>query len=361
MPPRPVADTAMPSKSPGTLGDRRVLLSAFALHAGGGAVVLNETIVGLGPEIKVASIDWRIANDIKGLEHAEVEIVPSRLFSRVRALVRLAKAGQPGDRLFCLNSLPPPVRSRARTVVFVHSPQFARLTTGIEYPAKVWLRMKIDQALFAWGRRNIDEIWVQSESMARAMRLVAPNIAIAIVPFVDQATLDPAPLLTNGESGPVRYFYPADEMAHKNHLTLLKAWRIVADGGCDAQLHLTLLDPAFGALASAAGVADLVGTKIINHGRMSRSQVLQTLRQSTGLVFPSLTETFGLPLVEARAQGVPIIASERDFVRDVCEPVQTFDPLSAVSIARAIRRHLGVEPSPPHPGTGATVAARLLA
>lgn len=338
----------------------RVLLSAFALHTGGGAVVLREVLAGLGPDIRVATVDWRVANDIKGLEHAVVEIVPSRLFSRVRALFRIARAGEPGDRLFCLNSLPPPIRSRAYTVVFVHSAQFARLTTGITYPAKVWLRMKIDQALFAWGRRNIDEIWVQTESMASAMRRVAPGTAIAVVPFVDKATLDAVLPLVNAQDRPARYFYPADEMAHKNHLTLFKAWRIIADGGCDAQLHLTLLNPVLETWASAAGVSDLVGKQIINHGRMSRSQVLQTMHESTALVFPSLTETFGLPLVEARAQGIPILASERDFVRDVCEPVQTFDPLSAVSIARAIRRHLGLESPPPIPGTGTTVAARLL-
>lgn len=28
-------------------------------------------------------------------------------------------------------------------------------------------------------------------------------------------------------------------------------------------------------------------------------------------------------------------------MRDVCEPVQTFDPLSAVSMARAVQRFLG--------------------
>ena len=61
---------------------------------------------------------------------------------------------------------------------------------------------------------------------------------------------------------------------------------------------------------------------------------------SRALIFPSKSESFGLPLVEAANMGLPIIAAELDYVRDVCIPVQTFDPDSPVSIARAVRRFL---------------------
>ncbi len=41
-----------------------------------------------------------------------------------------------------------------------------------------------------------------------------------------------------------------------------------------------------------------------------------------------------------------MLAAELDYVRDVLAPEQTFDPNSSVSIARAVRRYLGIdEPS----------------
>ena len=46
------------------------------------------------------------------------------------------------------------------------------------------------------------------------------------------------------------------------------------------------------------------------------------------------------PLIEAAAAGLPIVASDIDVVRDVCDPVQTFDPESTASIAQAVRRFL---------------------
>jgi glycosyltransferase involved in cell wall biosynthesis len=53
-------------------------------------------------------------------------------------------------------------------------------------------------------------------------------------------------------------------------------------------------------------------------------------------------------LLEAASCGLPIVAAECDYVRDVVTPVETFDPESAVSIARAVRRFLG-SPEPAVP------------
>ena len=69
-------------------------------------------------------------------------------------------------------------------------------------------------------------------------------------------------------------------------------------------------------------------------------------KKSRAVVYPSTLESFGLPLIEARQAGLPIVAAELDYVRDVVEPTETFDPLSSVSIARAVKRFLGVPEQP---------------
>jgi hypothetical protein len=51
-------------------------------------------------------------------------------------------------------------------------------------------------------------------------------------------------------------------------------------------------------------------------------------------------------LIEAHNINLPIIAAELDYVRDMVHPVETFDPKSPRSIARAVKRFLGnQEPS----------------
>jgi len=51
-------------------------------------------------------------------------------------------------------------------------------------------------------------------------------------------------------------------------------------------------------------------------------------------------------LIEARQASLPILAAELDYVRDVIVPEQSFDPDSPVSIARAVKRYLGVVDTP---------------
>ena len=76
---------------------------------------------------------------------------------------------------------------------------------------------------------------------------------------------------------------------------------------------------------------------------VSHSLILSYLNNSNALIYPSLTESLGIPLLEAKSLDIPIVASELDYVRDISSPIQTFDPKSSISISRAVKRFLGKE------------------
>ena len=58
------------------------------------------------------------------------------------------------------------------------------------------------------------------------------------------------------------------------------------------------------------------------------------------LIFPSLNESLGLPLIEASFYKLPIISSNLDYVFDVCEPIYTFNPLSEEDIYQKILKSI---------------------
>jgi glycosyltransferase involved in cell wall biosynthesis len=67
---------------------------------------------------------------------------------------------------------------------------------------------------------------------------------------------------------------------------------------------------------AASAATDLANVTFL--GRVSDDDLASLLRSALCLAFPSLTEGFGLPLVEAMAIGCPVVASDRPSLREVC-------------------------------------------
>ena len=62
------------------------------------------------------------------------------------------------------------------------------------------------------------------------------------------------------------------------------------------------------------------------------------MQAATLLVYPSLEEGFGLPILEAMAQGTPVVTSRGSSTEEVADGAAALvDPLDAGSIADGIR------------------------
>jgi glycosyltransferase involved in cell wall biosynthesis len=134
-------------------------------------------------------------------------------------------------------------------------------------------------------------------------------------------------------------FYPANFWAHKNHGNLLKALhRLRADGltvRCVATGSLFGKEAEWHAAADAAGVSDLVR----HLGRRPRAELSWLFGHARALVFPSLFEGFGIPVVEAMHVGCPVVCSGVTGLPEIAqEDALYFDPTDVADIARAIAK-----------------------
>ncbi|MBC7490407.1 MAG: glycosyltransferase [Glaciimonas sp.] len=330
--------------------DKKILLSAFGIHAGGGLVLLSALIKGLNGSLKMVSLDSRcIVVKSLILPNVKVNNIRKSFTARILAICRLGCMTLHGDTLLCFNSLPPLIRPKGRVIVFVQAPHFVGAHRGIRYSWLTAFRIKIERLWFRLGVKNCDEIWVQTVGMQEAMRTLYPRAFVKVAPLVDDELAERLSLLpvvvprSSEDAAQYTFFYPADAVGHKNHENLLKAWEILAEKKRNPVLILTLRLDEIEQIKTRAQLNGDVKMAIVNLGWLSRDEVLNQLRKSSALIFPSRAETFGLPLLEARALGIPILASERDFVRDVCIPSQTFDPDSPRSIAMAVSRFIDGE------------------
>jgi glycosyltransferase involved in cell wall biosynthesis len=135
-------------------------------------------------------------------------------------------------------------------------------------------------------------------------------------------------------------YYPAATWLHKNHINLLRAVSmLISDFHFDGDLVLT------GVSTSAR---DSLQKNITGLGLQDRVHVLGYLPYDTLpviynlarlMVFPSLFEGFGMPVLEAMACGCPVVCSDVTSLPEVAgEAAGYFDPTSPDEIAAAINR-----------------------
>jgi glycosyltransferase involved in cell wall biosynthesis len=133
-------------------------------------------------------------------------------------------------------------------------------------------------------------------------------------------------------------YYPAATWPHKNHKVLLAALKILKDRNAfDGTLVLTGI--AKEGQDEIVGEIDRLGLSetVRLLGYLPCEELPYLYNLSRALVFPSLFEGFGIPLVEAMACGCPVVCSNTTSLPEVAGDAGVmFDPKSAEDMAEKI-------------------------
>jgi glycosyltransferase involved in cell wall biosynthesis len=133
-------------------------------------------------------------------------------------------------------------------------------------------------------------------------------------------------------------YYPANPWLHKNHARLMSALRIYGERYGEVpwlvlsgRLHNERRDA--GSLAIAAGVSE----RVIDLEFVAQEDLPGLYSAASLMVFPSLFEGFGIPLVEAMGCGCPIAAADATAIPEcVGKAALLFDPWDPADIADKI-------------------------
>jgi glycosyltransferase involved in cell wall biosynthesis len=320
---------------------KKLVIHAPNIHTGGGLQLLNAVLAAGAQQVRYVQCDARAAGRLAlpaGCEHFATS---PTLAGRVEAEWRLRQLLDPSDVVLCFHSLPPLFATRARVVVFVHSRLVAGSDSLADYPLFVQARVTLERLWLRTLRYRAACYVVQTASMAAALKMLVGNkVEVVVAPCVPAALTQPIVPAAAGKQ--YDFVYVASGETHKNHRRLMEAWILLAQAGITPSLALTV--DAAREPVLARDIERMIvqyGLRVVNLGALAPEQVGALYQVSGALIFPSVTESFGLPLVEAAHYGLPILASELDFVRDVVVPAASFDPHSALSIARAVRRFMG--------------------
>lgn len=131
--------------------------------------------------------------------------------------------------------------------------------------------------------------------------------------------------------------YPAQTWPHKNHLRLIEAIAHLRDTrGSVVNLVLTGYQNEHYARIRAEVDRLRLRGQVRSPGYVTPMQLQALYRLATGLIFPSLFEGWGIPIVEAFQAGTPVACSNATSLPSmVGNAAIVFDPLDVESIATA--------------------------
>lgn len=341
-----------------------LIIHAPNVHQGGGKTLLLPLLQAAGKQVAVtALLDKRMEVPEELSRTMTILRITPTVLGRIAGEWALRRLVQNTDIVLCFGNLPPLFRINGRSVVFLQNRYLVDGCGLVGFPLRVKLRLIVERLWIRLCGAHAETFIVQTRSMRRAAEHALGRTVEVVALLPDSSGYERRRVEKNRDRViTYDFLYAATGEPHKNHVNLLDAWKLLASEGLYPSLCLTVSESDYPGLARILEQAKAEHKlNIDNVPACSPSDMQQLYDRSQALVYPSMVESFGLPLLEARQAGLSIIAAELDYVRDLVDPEETFDPRSPQSIARAIKRFLQISETPLTVLTSDAFVSRLLA
>ena len=305
-----------------------VLIDSLHINNAGGKVLLDYLIASL--ELQQLEITYLLDERVKN-NHPVIKKTNSIIYLKAGVRERHRFYRQHKDRfstVICFANLPPTVRLKATVFTYFHQQLYLKMPkeNSTRFKATFFLKRLLLKKLL----RNTD-VWLMQSAEIKNNFSEKFNISkdtIKVFPFYPSLEKTELPKEKNS------YLYVSNSPAHKNHFRLINAFCSFYDKHKLGKLTLTV-GRIFPELISLIQEKQAAGYPIVNVGFVARQQLSKIYQQAEYLVYPSLTESFGLGLIEGIEAGCKVIGADLPYTYAVCEPSLTFNPLDEDSISAA--------------------------
>ena len=327
---------------------KKIYINAQQSRSDGSSVVVKLIVDGLLYDSKSNIIEFLIpregqlsktsVNSENVIVRKERLIVPS-LVSRLINVVRFLNVRAKDSVIISLADIP--VLSRVPQILLLHNVLLLSDAVTWKFPTDdfslfkrlvFYVRFSLLRKILKFNLRYVTFCIVQSPIMKKRLienyKIPPSSIKVSIVPrpFFD---LDSSlPRIVRQASDRFRLIFPAHYEPHKNHGLIMEAVELHGKELVDTDFIFTFSKPA--APYQVNGKAN-----IINIAGVTYAEMPDLYKSCDALIFPSLEESFGLPLLEAMEMGLPILAADRPYSRwMIGETGFFFDPYSPSDMVR---------------------------
>jgi len=314
-----------------------ILIDAIYIHELGGKTLLKyfiETLKNKNLENYFFLFDSRLENKFfKDLNNKNYQILNASEYERKTFYKKNCTFFKV---ILCFANVPPPLKLNVETYIYFHNDllidlketDFSLFKKSVFFIKRFYIKLK-DRSNYNWI--------VQTELIKEKLnkKIVNDKSRIGVLPFY----FDDFKELKNDKQNN-SFLYVSGFHPHKNHDRLIKAFVIAAENHKEnIFLNLTLKSDDFIHLMKP--FLKIPSNLIIeNLGVLDLEQINLAYEKNQNLIFPSLKESFGLPLIEATLKNLNVITSNLDYVSYVIEPTLIFDPLDIEDISNSILKTL---------------------
>lgn len=349
----------------------KVLFNAVSAKSGGAAVSMENLCRSLASRKSRHQFIFLVPPKLAGCVGrlgAHIEVIPSeiglgppwkRFFWDQVTLRRLAKE-QRVDVLVSTSDFGmlfppcPQILMVSNSVFF--SPFYLKRILPLK-SVKFKLEFLLRRWLISLSVKTSNVVIASSESMVMLLREFIPHLdGKPVVNYLGvplECFLRDTPASKKGAENvtkPFQLLFVSEYSDYKNLTILLKTVLLLRQQGMDDFRLMTTADPwQFPDVEIVRREEDkrlathpMIAAIVKFTGTVPYVDIPALYAQSDLFIFPSLTESFGYPLVEAMASGLPVIASDIPICREICgEAAVYFNPLNADDLAQKIMKMRG--------------------
>jgi glycosyltransferase involved in cell wall biosynthesis len=240
------------------------------------------------------------------------------------------------DLFHCLSSYMPAFGLDIPTIITVHDLKY------LLFPRLLGSRMKAVyySMIVKRGMHKAAHIIAVSESTKKD--IMKSGIDSRVIKVIHEANTlehdEKIDSLPPGISGKPYFLFVGEDRPHKNIDRLISAHQKLGDLLGVRCPRLVIAGPISRRLSRAdSEIAEKSGVVLI--GQVDNARLLKLYRNALALVYPSLYEGFGLPILEAMAAGIPVITSNCSAMAEVAKAAALLvDPRSIDQIKQAMSR-----------------------
>lgn len=310
-----------------------ILFDSIYIHQGGGKTILNiliSNIIENNLDDYFFIIDERYSNDIlKKISKQKLIVLPSSELSRRNFYLKNHKKF---NTFFCLANVPPPIFIKnKKVIVYFHNELLLNSNRFHLKSLMLWIKRLYISLLILSNYKWVVQTNLMKDKLVKHLKISKDSIKIfPIFPKIKKIS---------NFSGPAeKFIYVASGEDHKNHRRLLNAMNI-ASNKLDKPIHLylTLTENKFKSLIKSNHF-DNSKLVVKNLGVLNQDMLYKKYSELGYLIYPSLYESFGLPLIEAAQLDLVILASDLPYVNEIISSYYSFDPLDINDISLSIEK-----------------------